>query len=62
MFHTASMHFQRFSFWLRPFLQSPKAIVFHDKVELTAHRFLATVYGRSQDMIDVVLIIYGHRK
>lgn len=41
--------------------QSTKAIVFHNKVELTEHRFLATIYGLNRDIIANVVIIYGYK-
>ncbi|XP_055321236.1 uncharacterized protein LOC129577748 [Sitodiplosis mosellana] len=42
-------------------LNSTAAIVFHNKVQLTAHRFSATVYALNRDTIADVVIIYGHR-
>lgn len=49
---------------LRSFLlfsKSTAAIIFHNKVQLTDHRFSATIYGLNRDKIAYVVIIYGRR-
>lgn len=45
-----------FSFTL--YLQSTRAIVFHNKVELTEHRFFGTIYGRSFAIPSPVLSLF----
>lgn len=41
--------------------QSTMAIVFHNQVELTEHRFSATIYGLNRDIIANVVIVYGYK-
>lgn len=49
-------------FLLLQMLQSPMAIVFRNKVELSEHQFAGTIYGLLRDTItSVSIIIYGHR-
>lgn len=43
------------------YFQSTRAIVFHNKVELSEHRFFGTIYGLVRDTIGAVVIIYGYK-
>lgn len=43
------------------YFQSTKAIVFHNKVELSEHHFSTTIYGLERIVIANMVIIYGYK-
>lgn len=43
------------------YFQTTTAIVFHNKVELSEHRFSVTIYGLVRDTISSAVIIYGYK-